>query len=237
MADVFCMEIDAQQISRYVKPGQFVTVSCGEKALLRRPFSVYRAVNGRIEILFQVIGSGTHWLATRRAGESIDILGPLGNGFEVAEGLHKLLLISGGIGVAPMIYLAQEAVANGYEVKMIMGAASASRLYPDSVEGVDLAKTTEDGSEGQKGCATDLLPQMVDWADQVFACGPTEMYRTMAEMVEIFEGKSVQILLERVMACGVGACRGCAVPTEAGIKMVCQDGPAFDLREIKWGDR
>ena len=99
---------------------------------------------------------------------------------------------------------------------------------------MDLIPITEDGSRGEKGMATDLLTSLAGWADQIFACGPVLMYRSMSGMMSEFGDKSVQILLEEVMGCGVGACRGCAVPTTYGIKMVCQDGPVFDLREIIW---
>lgn len=117
-----------------------------------------------------------------------------------------------------------------------IGAESSSQLYPEELvpKGVELIRITEDGSAGEKGMVTDFLPQMADWADQIFACGPIPMYRAMAEMDAELGNKPVQVLLEQVMGCGVGACRGCAVPTTQGMKLVCQDGPVFDLTEIIW---
>jgi dihydroorotate dehydrogenase electron transfer subunit len=187
-----------------------------------------------MEFLFATVGQGTGWLADRATDDSLDILGPLGNGFEIHPDARNLLLVAGGIGIAPMVYLAEKAVADGLSVKLILGAATASQLYPEAINGAEFIRITDDGSAGEKGLVTDLLPSLAKWADQIFACGPIPMYRTMAGMIDEFEGKSVKILLEQVMACGVGACRGCAVPTGQGMKMVCQDGPVFDLRGIRW---
>ena len=234
MPGIHLIRIEAAEIAGESCPGQFVTVRCGEDSLLRRPFSIHKAENGQMELLFATVGHGTEWLAHCEKGDSLDMLGPLGNGFEIYPNLRNLLLIAGGIGVAPLVCLAEKAVPDGFSVKLILGAATASQLYAEAIEGVEIIRITDDGSAGEKGLATDLLPSLAKWADQIFACGPIPMYRTMAGMADEFEGKSVQILLEQVMGCGVGACRGCAVPTKQGMKMVCQDGPVFDLREIDW---
>jgi len=126
-------------------------------------------------------------------------------------------------------------VTDGLSVKLLVGSATASQQYIE-VDGVDVIQVTEDGSLGERGMVTDILSSISGWADQVFACGPIAMYRTMIEMSAEIGSKPVQILLEQVMGCGVGACRGCAIPTYQGMKMVCQDGPVFDLAEIKWDD-
>jgi len=179
------------------------------------------------------VGQGTEWLSLRSRGDFVDLLGPLGNGFKVNGDTRNLLIVAGGIGIAPLIHLADRAVADGHSVKMILGASTASQLYHE-VQGVEMVPITEDGSAGDMGVATDLLPSLVGWADQIFACGPVPMYRSMAGIMSEFMDIPVQILLEEVMGCGVGACRGCAVPTRQGMKMVCQDGPVFDLREVIW---
>jgi dihydroorotate dehydrogenase electron transfer subunit len=185
-------------------------------------------------LLFAVVGKGTEWLSGRMVGEYVDILGPLGNGFNIHRDSQTLLLIAGGIGVASLVALAEEGVGAGLSVKLVIGAETASKLYPQDFipGGVDVICVTDDGSSGKRGLVTDLLPPLVDWADQVFACGPVPMYRKMSEMG--LGDKLIQVLLEQVMGCGLGACRGCAVQTNKGIKLVCKDGPVFKLDEITW---
>ncbi len=234
MPGVFLLGVDAPDIAAESRPGQFVTISCGAEVLLRRPFSIHKNAGRQIEFLFASVGPGTEWLAGRIPGESLDILGPMGNGFKIYPDLRNIILVAGGIGIAPMAYLAEEAVADGFAVKLVIGAATASQLYPDNIAGVEVIRITDDGSAGKPGLVTDLLPSLAEWADQIFACGPIPMYRAMSAMVLKFGDKPVQILMEQVMGCGVGACRGCAISTTGGMKMVCQDGPAFDLREIVW---
>ncbi len=121
-------------------------------------------------------------------------------------------------------------------MKLVMGAETAAKLYPQDFihGGVEVICATDDGSAGEKGQATDFLPSLADWADQIFACGPIPMYRKMSEMGSLLGDKPAQVLLEQVMGCGVGACRGCAVMTNKGIKLVCKDGPVFQLGEIIW---
>ncbi len=229
----FLLWIEAPAIARLSEPGQFVTLACGDEALLRRPFSVHDADSNRIAILFSVVGKGTLWLSHRRPGDSLDILGPLGNGFAIDSRSRNLLLVAGGIGIAPLVFLARRASRDGLSVKIIFGAASASHLLPLPSD-VDALMVTEDGSMGRKGLATDFLPELAEWADEIFACGPIPMYRTMARMIRHHSGKRVQVLLEQVMGCGIGACRGCSIPTRGGMKTVCRDGPVFDLEEIIW---
>ena len=187
-------------------------------------------------LLFAVVGQGTEWLASRLVGEHVDILGPLGKGFYVYHASQKLLLIAGGIGVAPLIALAEEGVDAGLGVKLVIGAETLSKLYPEDLipAGVEAICVTDDGSAGGRGMATDFLPSLAGWADQIFACGPVPMYRKMAEM-ELGD-KPVQILLEQVMGCGVGACRGCTVVTKQGTRLVCRDGPVFELGEVIFDD-
>ncbi|MBT9149294.1 MAG: Dihydroorotate dehydrogenase B (NAD(+)), electron transfer subunit [Dehalococcoidia bacterium] len=253
MPGVYLIWVEAPDIAAEARPGQFVTVRCGEHLPLRRPLSIHRTDGRKLALLFAVVGQGTKWLSVRMVGESLDLLGPLGNGFEIRQGSQKLLLIAGGIGVAPLIALADEGVGKGLLVKFVIGAKTASKLYApesgvwslesgvwslesgvSSLEAVELIRVTDDGSAGERGQATDFLPSLADWADQIFACGPLPMYRRMAEMRAWPGNKSVQVLLEQVMGCGVGACRGCAVVTNKGIKLVCEEGPVFELGEIVW---
>jgi dihydroorotate dehydrogenase electron transfer subunit len=143
--------------------------------------------------------------------------------------------MAGGIGVAPLIFLAENAFNTGHRVTLLIGAQSASSLYPRSLLPArsELVITTEDGSEGRRGIVTDVVDELVEQADQVFACGPVSMYRSMAAK-ECFARKPVQISLEMMMACGLGACYGCVARTRRGPRQVCHDGPVFELGEIMW---
>ncbi len=187
-------------------------------------------------ILFDAVGRGTQWLSRRRPGDRIFVYGPLGRGYAVRRDAGNLLLVAGGIGVAPLVWLADEQVARGRHVTLIQGARSADGLFPAHLlpPEVEVVAVTEDGSLGQRGLVTDLVPEYLSWADQVFACGPNAMFRALAEVVRRVEGegarrrrKSVQVLLEEVMPCGTGICYGCAVETRRGRAPRVQRRPAL----------
>jgi len=224
-------------IARGAMPGQFVMVRCGPETTLPRPFSIHQADGDRIALLYAVRegGRGTGWLAGQEAGASVSIFGPLGNGFTIHPGARNLLLVAGGTGIAPLYFLAEHAVKNKHKVTLLYGTMDKNR-YPVSPE-IEAA-ATEDGSVGEKGLVTDLLPRFTEQADQVFACGPMPMYRDMFNHQRELklEGRPVQISLEVRMGCGVGVCYGCTVKTKNGLKQVCKDGPVFDMGEIVWGD-
>ncbi|MDD5082922.1 MAG: dihydroorotate dehydrogenase electron transfer subunit, partial [Dehalococcoidales bacterium] len=224
-------------IASQARPGQFVMVCCGD-CTLPRPFSVHQVKNGNLALLFVVWedGKGTAWLAQRQIGDSVGLLGPLGNSFTIKPTAKNLLLVAGGVGVAPLHSLAQEALADSKSVTLLLGAQTTNQLYPESLlpGRIRLFKATDDGSTGHKGRVTGLIPEFADWADQVFACGPIGMYRDMALRKQQFRlaGKPVQISLEMRMGCGFGVCYGCTVKTTKGLKQACKDGPVFDLDEI-----
>ncbi len=273
MPGVYRMWIHAPGIAGSVRPGQFVTVRCGDLTL-RRPISVHQVgsdklVHGQnnavgpeaigtgesqISLLFRVTGKGTLWLAQRREGEAIDVLGPMGNGFslpDVKQGTPQhSLLVAGGIGIAPLVFLLRHILrpgrgetTSGHEITLIHGAKTASQLYP-LPEDVHPMIVTEDGSKGEKGLVTDVLPGLLQRADQIYACGPAAMYQSMAEMMSSTGGLTTargaslmakcQISLEVRMGCGFGACYGCTVKTRKGLKRVCLDGPIFYLDDIIW---
>jgi dihydroorotate dehydrogenase electron transfer subunit len=216
--------------------------------MLPRPMSYHRLRTAQggghdFAILFKVIGQGTQWLSLRRPGDRVFVYGPLGRGYAVHRGAGNLLLVAGGIGVSPLVWLADEQVARGRHVTLVQGARSADGLFPAHLLApeVEVVAVTEDGSLGERGLATDLLPDYLSWADQVFACGPNAMFRALAEVVRRCEGegarrrrKPVQVLLEEVMPCGTGICYGCGITTRKGVKLVCKDGPRFELRDVFW---
>ncbi|MFB0556724.1 MAG: hypothetical protein ACETVW_02580, partial [Dehalococcoidia bacterium] len=207
--DIHLMWLEAADIAATAQPGQFITVRC-EGLVLRRPLSVHQADSSRIALLFKIVGRGTNWLSQRQRGDKVDILGPLGNGFSLEPEARNLLLVAGGIGIAPLVFLAQRSAAQ-HSVTLIYGASMAKELYafsslpltfnsplskgegkrrceersdllslPDSIRFIPV---TEDGSMGKKGMVTDILPDFLDWADQVYACGPIDMYKTMLQQL------------------------------------------------------
>ena len=234
-AGVHLIWLDCPKIASEAKPGQFVMIKCGdgEKFQLRRPFSIHQVDKKGFALLFNIVGRGTQWLAQCQTEESLDILGTLGNGFSIAPSSKNLLLVAGGIGVAPLYYLVQEALKEKRSVTLLYGTADNKRLpIPPPLK---LVSATEDGSVGKRGMITDILPDYIGWADQIFACGPLPMYKTMAKMPELRD-KQVQVSLEVRMGCGLGVCYGCTIKTKNGLKQVCKDGPVFDLDDILWDE-
>jgi dihydroorotate dehydrogenase electron transfer subunit len=254
MHGVYLMWIEAPDIAAAAQPGQFITVRCGHFTL-RRPFSIHRvgnnnvieceATQSQVAILFRVAGRGTLWLSQRKAGERLDILGPLGKGFTIAPESKNLLLVAGGIGIAPLVFFTQRA-SSQHQITLIHGANTVAQLYTERCHltainhrRVHVIPVTENGSMGQKGMATDILPDFLDWADQIYACGPVNMYKTMAQMSLRAKRSNLrlekcQVSLEVRMGCGFGACYACTIDTKKGLKQVCRDGPVFELDDIIW---
>jgi len=236
------IRLNCPEIAREAKPGQFVMVRCGGECILPRPFSIHQVSEDKIALFYAVWedGRGTGWLSRRKAGENIDLFGPLGNGFSIQTTSGSVLLVAGGAGIAPLHFLIDKALEQDKEVTLLLGAQTASQLYPERLlpSGIRLVKATEDGTTGEKGMVTELLPEYANRADQVFACGPMPMYRDMASQRQRLklEGKPVQISLEVRMGCGLGVCYGCTVKTKNGLRQVCKDGPVFELDDILWGE-
>lgn len=206
-------------------------VRCGEETILRRPLSIHQIEGDRLAILYTVIGKGTQWLATRQPGEGVDILGPLGNGFMVDDDSRNLLLVAGGMGIAPLVFLADKAVAEGRDVTLLYGTANNDRYAVPT--GIREVAATEDGSVGHQGMITELVPEYLEATDQTFTCGPLPMLQNIANMSEL-EERSVQVSLEMRMGCGFGVCYSCTIKTVDGLKQVCKDGPVFELNNIVW---
>jgi len=245
MPGTYHIRLEAPEIVAEARPGQFVMVSCGGGTVVPRPLSIHRVDGNTLSLLFSVVGKGTDWLSRRKKGEVLNIFGPLGNGFYINPDAMNVLLVAGGIGIAPLCFFIDEVLKNGSKITLINGAQTADCLLPISTsqelfnEGlkpasINVVNATEDGSEGYKGMATDLIPAYLEGIDQIFACGPVEMYRTMAQIPEL-KDRSVQISLEIMMGCGVGVCYGCSIRTKRGLKQVCKDGPVFEMGEIEWG--
>ncbi len=245
MPETYLMWLEAPPMATTAGPGQFVMVRCGGNTVVPRPLSIHRTDGGSLALLFSAVGKGTRWLSQRQKGESLDIFGPLGNGFSVKPDSKNLLLVAGGMGIVPLVFLADTAAREGKKVTLIMGARSSNCLLPIAVsqkafeggirpDSINVVNATDDGSEGYKGPATDLIPAYLDEVDEIFACGPVEMYRTMAASYNNIYKKPVQVSLEIMMGCGTGVCYGCTIRTRSGLKQVCKDGPVFEMGEVDW---
>jgi dihydroorotate dehydrogenase electron transfer subunit len=241
MPGIYLLEIESSDIAAAAKPGQFVMISCdsGSGRLLRRPISINLVKNDVVTFLYAAIGEGTKWLAQRKPGESLDLLGPLGNGFSIDPESHNILLVAGGMGIAPLCWTAQIALKQGKSVKLLIGAKNSSLVFPQALlpESIETLIMTEDGSTGKKGMITALLPEQTRSVDQIFICGPLPMYKAInRDFLPLLKGKTVQVSLEVRMACGLGFCYACTIKTRQGLKQVCKDGPVFNLEDIIWDE-
>ena len=231
-------------------PGQFVMVRSSDRIepLLPRPFSIHRLLKEKgsataIELLYKVVGKGTQQLSRKRPGDYVDLTGPLGNGFVIPAGVQKVYIAAGGIGVAPIIFLLaylREHKIDLAGVQVFIGARSKSEILCQkeiSRLGVQVHTTTDDGSAGDKCLVTDPLDGAVAEKppDIIYACGPQEMLTCVAGIADKHK-VSCQISIETVMACGMGACLGCAVASRKhpdAYLHACLDGPVLDTLELK----
>lgn len=233
--------LHAPRCAASVKPGQFVhlRVATGADIVLRRPFSVHRAYGDRIEILYQVLGAGTLRLAEKEPGdESMDLVGPLGHGWEIPEGASHALLVAGGLGAAPLGMLAEQLAERGVAVVVTQGAPTRKRLVAHELfERVArrVEFSTDDGTVGERGFVTAASARVLadERFDVVYCCGPEIMQRAVVAQARE-HGVACQVSLERLMACGIGACLSCVVTTTSGLKRACVDGPVFDAEEVAW---
>lgn len=236
------LALDAPGVAGRVLPGQFVhlRIAPGSDFILRRPLSVHRVTGGRIEILYQVVGRGTRKLSEAEPGDLTDLIGPLGQGWRVPPKTRHALLVAGGLGAAPLGMLAEDLARRGVAATVAQGAPTAARLvarelFESTARRVEIA--TDDGSAGEKGYVTGVTARVIAEGDvdMVFACGPESMSRTVAEQ-SASAGVACQVSLERLMACGIGACLSCVCATRSGQARACVDGPVFDAGEIVWDE-
>lgn len=239
---VYRLRMEASAIARVVRPGQFLMLRVGQTLdpLLRRPFSIHAVHDSRtVDILYRVVGKGTNILTTLRSGEGLDIVGPLGCGFSWREESPSLL-VAGGMGIAPLFFLAQIITQNGAGAKtsVFIGIRNKTELLcvkELKTMGLQVEAATEDGSAGKRGLVTDLLTRKIITSRPVlYTCGPYPMLRAVAHLAREY-GLSCQVSLESFMACGLGACLGCVAEMRSGdLVRVCKEGPVFDAYEVAW---
>jgi dihydroorotate dehydrogenase electron transfer subunit len=233
-----------------VQPGQFFQLAVGAShAILRRPYSAAWSDPdlGHIGFIFNVVGAGSAWLAGRREGHEVDLLGPLGRGFEL-DGAGPAIVIAGGLGVAVFPGVVQALLARGRRVTVLLGGRTAAQVLPaDRFIGAEVRVATDDGSTGSHGSVIDLLPRQFPpslrelegqgGGPDIFACGPTPMLQALVREAERLElsRTSIQVALETPMGCGLGTCLGCAAPRRGGgYLLTCQDGPCVRADRIDW---
>lgn len=232
--DTFEMILENKELSQMIEPGQFLHIRVPHFTL-RRPISVadIDVKLGTVTIVFKVIGEGTQALAKIKTGEQIDVLGPLGQGFDLNQKENStVLLIGGGIGVPPLHYLGRLLAEKNIKVKTILGYQTVEAVfYEDEFKQFsDTYIATDDGTYGHKGFVTDAIEQIGHF-DLYYTCGPTQMLQAVTEKLVDKKG---YVSLEERMGCGVGACFACVIKTddEGGYKKICQDGPVFSTEEV-----
>jgi dihydroorotate dehydrogenase electron transfer subunit len=249
------MTVVASGIAEHTRPGQFVALAVGGDDgpfLLRRAFSIHRVASrgvygGTVEFIFAVHGKGTEWLAGRRPHDPIDVVGPLGRPFALPKEAANCVLVGGGYGAAPLFMLADVLRQRGCRVDFVLGAATNDRLFGalDAKRmAATVAFTTDDGSFGERGVVSDVLPAVIDraHADVVYACGPMAMLAAVyAVAAEAYDGAGipVQVAVEESMACGIGVCMTCVLPvigSDGQTRMVrsCVEGPVFAGDRVRW---
>lgn len=229
---IFRLEVFEPELALISQPGQFVSVKISDEFTLRRPFGIASASEGIVKIFYRVVGEGTKILSQKKVGESLNILGALGNGFDT--GIYgKILLVGGGMGLAPLLSAAEKLES----ADVLIGGknkAEAIFWYKEFRPKVkNFFVTTDDGSLGRKGFVTDLLTSVLETEDYsaVFTCGPEIMMQQVA-CEAMARDLICQVSFERRMACGLGACLSCSIDTANGRKKVCKDGPVFNAEEV-----
>ena len=242
-----------EEMAAQTSCGQFVHIKCGEERLLRRPISICSWDKTTLRVVFEVRGEGTEWLSRRKVGDELDVLGPLGHGFDSSA--KKILVVGGGIGVPPMLGVAKAAAAAGAEVHAALGFRDQGhRMLTDEFAECcrSMSVISDDGTTGRKGFVTELVEEFlqntpcvsVDCAScsgkpvppVVMAFGPKGMLKAVAKACAA-HGVECLVSLEERMGCGVGACLVCACDMADGSrKHVCKDGPVFNAKEVDWND-
>lgn len=235
--DIFSMVLDAKEIAENAKPGQFIDLySKDGSKLLPRPISICEIdkTNGTLRIVYRIAGQGTKEFSKLKAGDDIEILGPLGNGFTLRD--RKAILIGGGIGIPPMLQLAKNL---NCEKSIVLGFRDEEFLSDEFKPYGEVYMSSDSGKIGVKGTVMDAIKEYAITGDVIYACGPTPMLRAIREYA-ISNGIEAQISLEEKMACGIGACLACVCKSKdiddhskVNNKRICKDGPVFFAEEVE----
>ena len=234
---VYRLRLRGENLERQ-RPGQFVNIAL-EGRFLRRPISVFDQEGDELRLIYKTVGAGTDQLSRTRAGETLNVLTGLGNGYDLSRAGDAPLLLGGGVGVPPLYLLARELRKAGKRVRAVLGFNTAAEVFGEAdfrALGCAVTVTTADGSYGQKGFVTDALPEHYSY---FYTCGPGPMLRAVYRAAKT-DG---QFSFEERMGCGFGACMGCSCrvkdpehPGEVRYKRICREGPVLEKEEILWDD-
>ncbi len=238
-SEVYLLGFSSDYLAKGSLPGQFLGLKIDNAlTILRRPFSIHRIKKDKVFILFRIRGKGTRVLAEYKRGDCLDIIGPLGKGFVCPEDTAQpQILLAGGMGVAPLVFLAQKLKEKGFKrLFALLGAENKEDIFcrEDFKNlGFRVYLSTEDGSVGFKGKVTDLLGEVLKnnhlKEASLYACGPVEMFLRIKEVLGKYPRIDCQVSFEQFMGCGLGVCGACVIETKQGYKKLCQDGPVFAL--------
>ncbi|MEE9225624.1 MAG: dihydroorotate dehydrogenase electron transfer subunit [Bacteroidota bacterium] len=238
-AEIFILRFHAPAIARSSLPGHFVNIKVDRSyyPLLRRPFSIYDVEGDDVEVVFNIVGRGTEILASKRPGEGLDVLGPLGRPYQFSDVQYSTaVIVAGGLGVAPFPFLTRFLKKEEKQIITFLGAQTEKMLVPKRLANVHLA--TDDGSAGCQGTVVDLVERYFETTcvegPKFFGCGPNEMLRALSQRAENLN-VPCEVSLECVMACGLGICQGCPVELRGGsvrYSLVCKEGPVYDTSAI-----
>lgn len=236
--DTYLMVLGGKLQLPKMLPGQFVQIKVdNNKVFLRRPISIHDVdyAGNNFSILFQVVGEGTKTMSMLATGSVVDVVFPLGNSFSMPQIGEKPLLIGGGVGIAPMKFLAKQLVEKGFKPDILLGFRDVKRVicYEDFIEIGKVFVTTEDGSFGIKGYVTDHPILISGEYNRVYCCGPEAMMKAVAAKYKS-NGTICEVSLENLMGCGIGACLCCVVDTINGNTCTCTEGPVFNIDILKW---
>ncbi len=245
--DHYLLRCECSEIAQHALPGQFihVMISHGADLLLRRPFTVYTVADREITMLYQIIGEGTRRLSEMQTGASLQVLGPLGNTFDIEKKAEPVILVGGGAGIASLMLLAVALRKQGTQTIGLVGAQHQDRLLSvDDLEsiGVKVHIATDDGSIGHHGFVTDILTDILSnnsmHCPTIYACGPHGMLSVVAKITKEFDVPT-QVAMENRMGCAMGVCLGCVCPVRIDnnrieYQRVCTEGPVFNATDIAW---
>lgn len=237
--DFFILELSGDQKLPEFKPGQFaqIRIDGSPETFLRRPFSIHEVDQGRntFKLLIQIAGKATEILSTLKNGDVLNLIYPLGNSFSLPFENERILLVGGGCGVAPLLFLGRYLKSNGYTADILLGFRNMDRIleYEQYLKIGKVFLTTEDGSMGEKGSVIDHSVLHTVSYERVYCCGPESMMKAIATWCTK-NNIACEVSLENLMACGIGACLCCVVDTVRGNLCSCTEGPVFNITDLKW---
>lgn len=235
--NIFIQNIHSPEIARLIKPGQFLNIRVSENSfpLLRRPFSICDVDGDNIFLMFNILGEGTRILSHKQKGDLIDILGPLGNGFNLDGNYKTAIVVAGGLGAAPFPYLTRK-IKSKKSIMSFVGGRTKQDVISYGFE--NLILSSDDGSIGYKGNVVQSLENNLDKIDiassKVFACGPNAMLRVLKDFC-LKHNLDCEVSTECAMACGFGICQGCPIESSSNSDtylLVCKDGPVFNVKDV-----